>query len=1108
MEGFQYKHGDRPLEGYTVQRAVGRGGFGEVYFAVSDSGREVALKAVQGFEQIELRGISHCMNLKSPHLVSIFDVRQNDQGKSFVIMEYVAGPSLRELVDESPAGLGAQKAAFFLREMAKGIAYLHERGIVHRDLKPGNVFYEDGYVKIGDYGLSKAMGASQHSGQTVTVGTVHYMAPEIGSGRYDRGIDIYALGVVLYEMLTGQTPYLGASPGEVLMKHLSAEPDLSGVEEPFASVVRKAMAKDPADRYASVQEMVEAVFGAEHVRQSVSAFAPEDLSMAAQRAGAKVAVAGTGSSRDAGRLGGEKAAEDIVEDVVNGVGRFAGRIGEHVERFTRDVFEHGGKDTARQVREQVAHAKERAAEVRDRARQAKERHDERRRAQAAVQADYHADPLHPRQRAFLAIVAAAVVATGTAVVTRHFSSHPAPTGLMSFMMIVGAAWAILLMGRRLLPRMANERGAGARVALGGVACMGLGIAGVACTVLMGPVKGGMFRGQDAGPIAFASLLSMFLVNWAGQTHPGRSERISLGSAFWAGVVGYIVGSILSSDDAALFVAGVMAGISLAVQAACPFDPTFRKRRAQAGRTGEPGREAGRPSAERPRRREAAKPVPGGHSPMGRGPAGGRRQAIRLGRAEHLVSPIVRMLWLIGFLGLFTAGLMLLIFAGLERMQNDQFAAAVSVGLGMLVFAPFCLVKTFQRRFRSWWNALFKPMLMLLCAATVIAASVCLGVMRLRGEETLVATFFIIFPCLMFIVIAAIPASAVRAVTGGLPPMYVSPSQRGGISNRRRIWAMLLALAPFVFPVAGLHRFYVGKVWTGLLWLFTLGFFYIGTIYDLIMIVTGQFTDRHGRRLVIWHNPEELQGAGVRPGAVAAASVGPVPVAEAVAPTPADEDPLEDPPDDAAPEFDDAPEPEPDYAPQYNTWHAPPERREPISLTSIGLSMIGWLLLLASVIVGLGIALNLPTMIQAGLPEPGLAQELEREFGYAAWPSLVTRLSFVALGVLLLSATLALVVARRRVAGWHMIRSLVGPAGMMLSIYHVGQSFRGTNWTAIAGLAHANQPGAALDTFLTAPDEKHFIMAAVVLLLSIVLLAWPPKKAAPTPSGSNKEERSQ
>src|SRR5688572_11319666 len=295
MVSFQYKHGDRPLEGYTIQRGAGRGGFGEVYYAVSDAGREVALKALNAYEQIELRGISHCMNLKNPHLVTIFDVRYNAENRPFVIMEYVAGPSLRQLLDDAPAGLGTQKTAFFLREIGKGLSFLHEHGIVHRDLKPANIFFENGYVKIGDYGLSKLIAATHTSAQTVTVGTVHYMAPEIGAGRYDRSIDIYALGAVLYEMLTGTVPFTGASPSEVLLKHLGTEVDMTGIAEPFATVIRKAMAKDPAQRYQSVQEVVEAVFGAEHVRQSVSVYSPDQLSVVAAYAAQRVPVgAGVG----------------------------------------------------------------------------------------------------------------------------------------------------------------------------------------------------------------------------------------------------------------------------------------------------------------------------------------------------------------------------------------------------------------------------------------------------------------------------------------------------------------------------------------------------------------------------------------------------------------------------------------------------------------------------------------------------------------------------------------------------------------------------------------------------------------------------------------------
>jgi hypothetical protein len=288
MDAYQYTYGDRPLEGYTIQRAAGRGGFGEVYYAVSDSGRQVALKAIQSYEQIELRGISQCMNLKSPHLVTVFDVKYNDKGRPFVIMEYVSGPSLSDLLKESPGGLGAQKAAFFLREIGKGLSYLHECGIVHRDLKPSNIFYENGYVKIGDYGLTKAISSGGDAGHTATVGTIHYMAPEIGTGQYDRTTDIYALGVVLYEILTGRLPFPGSDRSEVFRKHMSADPPLESIDEPFARVIRKALAKDPAERYRTVQEMVEDVFGAEHMRNSVSQFGPEELTMVAERTAQKM----------------------------------------------------------------------------------------------------------------------------------------------------------------------------------------------------------------------------------------------------------------------------------------------------------------------------------------------------------------------------------------------------------------------------------------------------------------------------------------------------------------------------------------------------------------------------------------------------------------------------------------------------------------------------------------------------------------------------------------------------------------------------------------------------------------------------------------------------
>lgn len=269
---YTFKHGDRPIDGITIQRAVGRGGFGEVYYALTDSGKQVAAKYLRENPEVELRGIAHVMNLKSPYLITIYDVRHSEEGDPFVIMEYVSGPSLRDLLIAEPNGLGPQKAAFFIKGIASGLAYLHERGIVHRDLKPGNIFYDDGYVKIGDYGLSKHIAVSAHSGNTISVGTVHYMAPEIGSGSYTKSIDIYALGVMLYEMLTGRLPFTGSSMGEILMRHLSDQPDMSAVPEPYAGVIAKALAKDPRDRYQDADEMVEALISVTEVSENLASF--------------------------------------------------------------------------------------------------------------------------------------------------------------------------------------------------------------------------------------------------------------------------------------------------------------------------------------------------------------------------------------------------------------------------------------------------------------------------------------------------------------------------------------------------------------------------------------------------------------------------------------------------------------------------------------------------------------------------------------------------------------------------------------------------------------------------------------------------------------------
>ena len=193
---FAYASGSKPVAGFTIKRGIGRGGFGEVYYAVSDAGKEVALKLIQRSLDVELRGVRQCLNLRGPHLIEVYDIKESDGGETWVVMEYVSGGSLEMVMERNPNGLSHDEARFWLRGILLGVASLQDHGIVHRDLKPGNLFREQDLVKVGDYGLSKFITASRRSAQTESIGTVHYMAPEVARGKYGKEIDIYAIGVM------------------------------------------------------------------------------------------------------------------------------------------------------------------------------------------------------------------------------------------------------------------------------------------------------------------------------------------------------------------------------------------------------------------------------------------------------------------------------------------------------------------------------------------------------------------------------------------------------------------------------------------------------------------------------------------------------------------------------------------------------------------------------------------------------------------------------------------------------------------------------------------------------------------------------------------------
>lgn len=521
MQGYRYQPGDRPLPHYTVQAAAGRGGFGEVYYAVSDSGREVALKTIQAHARIEMRGIAQCMNLKSPQLVTIFDMRTNDEGEHFVIMEYIAGPSLRQLIDAHPNGLGEAKAAFFLREIARGLAYLHNCGIIHRDLKPANIFFENGSVKIGDYGLAKAITTDHHDSQTVTVGTVHYMAPEIGSGRYDRSIDIYALGVLLYEMLTGHVPFRGDSPTEILMKHLTGEADLARVNEPFRSVIRKALLKDPAERYATVEDMVADLFENDSVQRDVSSIGPQDLTVVAERVGARLRDEAT-SERP--RSGGERNA--------NTTPRRSATIGQQIERFVE-----GGAAAAAPSRSSGSGE---ASAVRGK------------------------DPLTYQQRLTLTLITLGVVALATAALGTPGYDELSFLGLAAFTFLFGAGATLGLRTAetRLLPALESESDLLRRLATGGTAAGAGTLASAVCFLI---TPNGM--AAVAGTIAAISA-TLLLLDW--RHPPDREERLSLDEAFLPAIVAFVASIFL--PGLTLVAVGCTVGIAFATQTLSPWKP--------------------------------------------------------------------------------------------------------------------------------------------------------------------------------------------------------------------------------------------------------------------------------------------------------------------------------------------------------------------------------------------------------------------------------------------------------------------------------------------------------------------------------------------------------
>jgi serine/threonine-protein kinase len=252
---------------YRIQRKLGAGGMADVYLAEDQElGRRVAIKILNSrhgnddqFIERFRREAKNAAALNHPNIVSIYD-RGEAEDTYYIAMEYLDGRTLKELI----VGRGAAPvnvAIEYARQILSALRFAHRHGIVHRDIKPHNVLVDgEGRVKVTDFGIARA-GTSQMTETGSIVGTAHYLSPEQArGGEVDPRSDLYSLGVVLYELLTGKTPFDGETPVEIAMKHLSNTPKPPSKLRPdvppeLDMVVLRALAKNPDDRYQSADEM-------------------------------------------------------------------------------------------------------------------------------------------------------------------------------------------------------------------------------------------------------------------------------------------------------------------------------------------------------------------------------------------------------------------------------------------------------------------------------------------------------------------------------------------------------------------------------------------------------------------------------------------------------------------------------------------------------------------------------------------------------------------------------------------------------------------------------------------------------------------------------------
>ena len=262
--------GQKISDRYQIIKSIGEGGMANVYLAYDTIlDRNVAVKVLRGdlandekFVRRFQREALSASSLSNPNIVEVYDVGE-DNGEYYIVMEYVEGKHLKALLKKR-GKLTVPEVIDITLQITNGLSVAHDSYIIHRDIKPQNILIlENGMIKITDFGIAVAMNATQLTQTNSVMGSVHYLPPEQASGKgATLQSDIYSIGILMYELLTGKLPFRGDNAVEIALKHLkepmpSIRDEIPDIPQSVENIILKATAKNPKNRYSDAREMHE-----------------------------------------------------------------------------------------------------------------------------------------------------------------------------------------------------------------------------------------------------------------------------------------------------------------------------------------------------------------------------------------------------------------------------------------------------------------------------------------------------------------------------------------------------------------------------------------------------------------------------------------------------------------------------------------------------------------------------------------------------------------------------------------------------------------------------------------------------------------------------------